>query len=264
MLCERRVTRFRLLLLVACGVAILAFVVYPLPLAAKLSAIAYGLDPQRPSHSYIVGGVQLPLEARKTGMFGGFLLIYLFVLAHGRWRATSFPSWGIIAVLVAFFAAMAVDGLNATFYDVGWPHLYTPDLRLRLATGLLAGLAMAAVLLPAVSGVLWSETTSEPSLASGRELFAALALLAGFFLLVDARLPLPHNALAIFSVAGLVCELALINVVLILAVSDRIGAARNLWDALPPIVASLCLTACELIFMSIFRYLALGDVTRYM
>jgi hypothetical protein len=258
------VTASRLLLLIACGVGFVLFALYPLPLADKLAAVPYGIDPQRPSHTYVVGGALLPLEARKTGMFGGFLLSYLFMLARGRRRAAAFPPWRLTALLVAGFAAMALDGMNATFYDVGWPHLYTPDLRLRLATGLLAGLAMAAVLIPAVNGVVWRDIVNVPSLANSREMLAALAILAAFFFLVDARLPVLFDPIAILSVAGLIAELVFINVVLVLAASNRIGVANSMWDALPVAVAGLCLAATELLLMSIIRYLALGDFARYM
>ena len=257
-------TTFRLVLLCACGAAFLAFLAYPVPLADKLAAIPYGIDPQRPSHTYIVGGVPLPLEARKTGMFGGFLLASLFLLARGRRRAASFPPWPLMALLVACFASLACDGLNATFFDLGWPHLYTPSLQLRLATGLLAGLAMAAVLLPAVNGVLWRAADPAPSIASGTDVLGTVIVLGAFFLLVDARLPILYDAIAIVSIAGLVIELALINVVLVLAVSRRMGAATSLWDVVPIAAAGLCLTAAELLFMSIIRYLVLGDITKSM
>lgn len=40
-------------------------------LVGRLTALMSGVCPQRPGHSYTLGGVQLPLEARMMGMFGG-------------------------------------------------------------------------------------------------------------------------------------------------------------------------------------------------
>lgn len=48
---------------------------------------------------------------------------------------------------------MIFDGFNALFFDLGLPHAYVPDLRLRLATGVLAGIAMAFALMPALAQV---------------------------------------------------------------------------------------------------------------
>ena len=39
-----------------------------------LWAIAFGICPQRPSHSLFLGGQQMPIEARMAGMFAGFII----------------------------------------------------------------------------------------------------------------------------------------------------------------------------------------------
>ena len=254
----------RWLFVLLCILAILAFALCPGSLQEKLFAIAYGLDPQRPSHTYFLAGMQLPLEARKLGMFGGFLITYLSLLAAGHTRAASFPPRRITALLVAFIAVMGLDGLNATFFDLGLPHSYSPDLRLRLGTGLLAGIAMAGLLLPALNGSLWREIRLIPALASGREIGGALLLAAAFFLLVDARPAILYYPIGILGVTGLVVELTLINLIFVLVLARRVGMASGAWDVLPPALAALALTMGELILMSIVRYVTLGDITSLM
>lgn len=250
------------MLTLAIGAAILAFAVQPAPLAGKLFAIAYGLDPQRPSHTYALGGALLPLEARKLGMFGGFLIVCLGLFAAGRLDAASFPTRRISVTLVAFIALMALDGTNALFFDLGWPHLYAPDLRLRLATGLLTGLAMAALLVPAANGSLWRDIRLIPSLASYGQLGGALVLCAGFFLLVDARPALLYYPIAVVGIAGLLIEMVLINLILVLTVTRRIALAVTWRDALAPLLLALLLVICELAAMSALRHVTLGDMTR--
>lgn len=237
----------------------LFFALVPGTAADKLSAIAYGLDPQRPSHTYILGGAPLPLEARKTGMFGGFLLAYVALLVAGRGRSAGFPPRRLSGLLLGFIALMAFDGLNATFFDLGWPHLYAPDLRLRLATGLLTGVAMAGLLLPAANGVLWGDIDTTPSLAGGAHLAAILFVAAVFFVLVDARLGILYYPVGIFSVAGLVSEIVLINLILVTALTGRVGLAVSLDDLVPLLVFSLALAAGELLAMSVIRYMTIGD-----
>ena len=53
----------------ACLMPVVVFILLPWSLQQKLFAVPYGIDPQRPSHTYVLGGQQMPLEARKTGMW---------------------------------------------------------------------------------------------------------------------------------------------------------------------------------------------------
>src|SRR4051812_13030157 len=66
---------------------LVALVMAPWPLAAKFHAVVHGLCAQRPSHSFALGGTNLPFDARMTGIYGGTLTTILFLLARGRWRA---------------------------------------------------------------------------------------------------------------------------------------------------------------------------------
>jgi hypothetical protein len=88
---------------------------------------------------------------------------------------------------------MVVDGFNALFFDLGWSHLYAPDLRVRLGTGLLAGVAMAQALLPAIhlaeQPTSWFTSSDAPngrddvlSLLGGSLL--ALAVLSGWSIML--------------------------------------------------------------------------------
>lgn len=67
------------------ALALLTFALAPWPVMSKLRAIGFSICAQRPSHSYFLGGVQLPLEARMVGIFGGYLaaLVYFLVLQRG-------------------------------------------------------------------------------------------------------------------------------------------------------------------------------------
>ena len=163
------------------GASLLALAATPWPLAQKLYAAAHGLCAQRPSHSFALGGVTLPFDARMTGIYGGVVITGAFLLARGRTRAIRPPRPAILAVLVLFVAAMGVDGVNSTLLDFGLPYLYEPDNRLRLATGLLMGTAVAVALGYLLNWTLWSAVADAPLLRGWRELGAILALHGLFF-----------------------------------------------------------------------------------
>ena len=73
-------------------------------------------------------------------------------------------------MLGVFFLVWAVDGLNSflTFFP-GLPHLYEPRNLLRLITGTLEGLAIAALMLPIANLSLWAAPAPEPAIASWRD-----------------------------------------------------------------------------------------------
>lgn len=129
-------------------------------LLGRLTAFMSGICPQRPAHSYTLAGVQLPIEARMMGMFGGLLVGVAELATAGRKRSRRWPRLSVGVTLVLGLGVMAFDGFNALFFDLGLPHLYAPDLRVRLGTGILAGLAMAFALVPTyalVTGVTENE-----------------------------------------------------------------------------------------------------------
>ncbi|HZS79264.1 MAG TPA: DUF2085 domain-containing protein [Ktedonobacteraceae bacterium] len=95
-----------------------------------------------PTHSFNPGGVRLPLCARNTGIYLGFLH------ASKRGRAQHLPPCPILILLVGSVIAMGIDGRNAFLYELGLPPLYQAQNVLRMVTGLMTGLTMAMVVLP--------------------------------------------------------------------------------------------------------------------
>ncbi len=145
-------------------------------LIGRLMAFMAGVCPQRPSHSYFLGGVQLPLEARMMGMFGGVTLGVVELTTLGRRRTQRWPRLPVALALLLGFGVMVFDGLNALLFDLGLPHAYAPDLRMRLATGVLAGIAMAFALVPTLAQI--EERTSG---MSGSSLLVELLTKHGIF-----------------------------------------------------------------------------------
>lgn len=121
----------------------IAFTLLPWPVETKALAALHGLCAQQPTHSFYFGEQRLPFDARMTGIYGGFAVAALVLLARGRWRTADLPPIGVVVALAAGIVALAVDGVNSTLVDAGLPYAYTPRNELRLATGLLTGTALA-------------------------------------------------------------------------------------------------------------------------
>jgi uncharacterized membrane protein len=167
-----------------------------------LWAIAFGICPQRPSHSLYLGGQPMPIEARMAGMFGGFLIGVAYFIALGRGRAWRLPGPTMTTTFMGFIALMGVDGLNAFFFDLHLLYLYTPLLSLRLATGLLTGLAFAGFVVPAFNATVWQTGLDMSPLVGIRDTLGGLLLEAFYFIMALSGIKAFLYPLSVIAVLG--------------------------------------------------------------
>ncbi|MGI9147944.1 MAG: DUF2085 domain-containing protein [Chloroflexota bacterium] len=218
-----------------------------------IRALLYGVSAQRPSHSVVLGGEQLPLEARMGGIFLGFLCSVGVVAVLGRLRAGRPPSAALATACWLLVALTGLDGLNAFFSDGGLAHLYAPGTSLRVLTGLGAGLGLGLMSVPVVASVVWSEPSEDASIEEAVELLAAMAV-AG---LVGALLLAGVDALAwpfaLAQLASVIVAFGVANLYIIIVVAGRLRQAASVADLSGPLISSLGLTLLELAAMSALR-----------
>jgi len=119
------------------------FLLIPGSIEGKSLAVLHGLCAQQPTHSLYFGDQRLPFDARMTGIYGGFAVASLYMLARGRWRAGLLPPLTVIVAMTVFIGLLAVDGVNSTLLDLGSWHAYEPTNVVRVVTGLLTGTSLA-------------------------------------------------------------------------------------------------------------------------
>lgn len=195
----------------------------------------------------------LPLDARCTGISTALLTSWLVLLARGRGRATALPPRSITIFLVGAIAAMTLDGVNSVFHAYGM-HLYPPQHALRLVTGLVSGLAFATLGWPLVaSGFLAPPQGQQRVLSSWRELGASLGLLLLLGILAWYGAPWLWYPLALFSVAGMVAGLFLVNLAALMLVEGLSRRVLVLAQLARPAALGLALTAGELVGLAWLR-----------
>jgi uncharacterized membrane protein len=178
----------------------------------RLTTLLSGICAQRLSHSYTLGGVPLPLEARMTGIFVGLAVGIIVLTTIGRSRLQGWPRFPLALTLALGFGVMVFDGFNALLFDLGWPHAYAPDLRLRLASGMLAGMAAAFVLVPLLTQLVYGGAHVSAT-ASPQWRDAGWTLLGSglFALLVASGWRLMLYPVALISAAGVILAFAVVN-----------------------------------------------------
>jgi uncharacterized membrane protein len=220
----------------------------------RLRWLDSGICAQLPSHSFYPGGQRLPLCARNTGIYLGFMVTLMTLYGFGRGRTQRFPPWPIIAVLVLGVVAMAVDGFNSFFLDLGLKHLYQPHNLLRLATGLATGLALASLGLPALNRLLWGEYRGQRSIASWTALLVLVPGLVLSFFAVASQNGLVLYPLALLSTAGVLTLLSSINLVVIVSVSRRDQTFVRYYELLPYFGFALLLTIGEMLALAQLKF----------
>jgi uncharacterized membrane protein len=213
-----------------------------------------GICAQLPTHSFYPGGEQLPLCARNTGIYLGFMVTLMTLQALGKGRVQQLPLRPIIALLACGGFAMVVDGFNSFFLDLGLPHLYQPQNLLRLATGLATGLALATLMLPVLNRLLWCEYNDERSIPSWMALLLLIPGLILSFFAVASQTILFLYPLALLSTAGLLTVLSSVNLLVILAIGKREQTFARYRELLPFFSFALILAIGELLLLAQLKF----------
>jgi uncharacterized membrane protein len=217
------------LLTLVCLVAAVAFVAAPGAVDEKTQQALHGLCAQRPSHSYWIGDSRLPFDARMTGIYGGSAISLLVLAVRGRLHAFAKPSWPVVLSLVAFVVAMAVDGTNSLLLDMGVWHLYEPRNEIRLVTGLLTGISLAATLCFLVSATFWRTGRRDLAIVENvTEIAALAAAMIPFGFMITSGPGWLYAPIALFLLASAVVVVTILAMVMLTIATRRDGSYRGL------------------------------------
>lgn len=244
---DRKVSWDRVLA-AAAWVAIAALLLAPPHgLLDKADRAAYAVCHRIPERVFVFGGRPLPLCARCSGTYLGTLAGLLVLSARGRSRAGKLPQAKYQVLFLIFVLVWAVDGLNSymTLFPQ-LPHLYEPNNVLRLATGTLEGLAIAAFLLPVISISLWTRPDPAASVRDGRDLAWMLFGGAVVIGLVSSEWPALLYPLALISGLMVVVLIGVVNCLLVVMLFRREGEASEWRQVVAPMTIGIALAMGEL------------------
>jgi uncharacterized membrane protein len=224
---------------------------------AVMHWIGFGLCHQLPARSFIAGGHQLPVCARDTGIYLGFVVSLAIIGAfeRGRRRTGMPPAW-LLGVGVALIVAMAWDGVTS------YAGLRATTNFLRLATGTGAGFALALVVAPVLNQQLWKRGDAGRIL--GQPVQGAVWCLA-----VPTTLaalwwggPLLGAGYAVLVALAILATFTAVNLIVVSLLPPFEHAAARLRDAWPALLISLGVTVIELATAGWLRLLLLRLVSQ--
>ena len=217
---------------------------------SRLQWLDSGICAQLLSHSFYPGGNRLPLCARNTGIYLGFFVTLLTLYTTGKGRAQYIPRWSIAIVLTGGIAAMAIDGFNSLLLDLHQPHLYQPDNMLRLATGLITGLALALFFLPMLNRLIWRGYNEQRSVASWKALALFLPTPLISFWVVSSQAAWTLYPVALLSTSGVLIMLSGLNMIVLVAVSKRDETFEFYKELLPFFALALLCAVGEMLLLA--------------
>ncbi len=212
--------------------------------------VGYGLCHQLPERSLFAGGLQLPVCARDTGIYAGFVLslIVIALVERGRRPSELSRPW-LVLVGALIFGTMVADGVSSY---VGWRET-TNDLR--LLTGLLAGYAMTLVVVPMLNGQLWT-TVSKYHLLDGWRSVVWLFSVPASFVLLRWVLPATGVAYPVLLTLAIIATYATVNMIFVTFIPALEHKMTSLLKAPLQVALALLLVAAELLLASGIRIAA--------
>jgi uncharacterized membrane protein len=237
----------------------------PAGLLQKADAIAATVCHRIPSHSFFIDGQQLPLCQRCSGTFPGALTgLLVHWIVWRRRRSQRFPKWKIFVALAVFGGIWALDGFNSyTTLLTGRPEGilgYAPQPWLRLLTGVLMGMGMSTVLVPAFNQTMWADGEATPTLRSWSEfafLVVAELATAGLIYLLEPALLYP---VALYSVAGVLAMFVCLGAMIFVMALRRDSAFTGWRQIWLPLVWGLVFALLVIGVMNFLRLQITGTI----
>jgi uncharacterized membrane protein len=210
--------------------------------------LGFGLCHQLPERSFFGGGTQVPVCARDTGIYLGFMLSLIVIsLVHQGDRPREFPApagWAAIALMIG---AMGIDGVSS------YAGLRPTTNDLRLITGLLAGYAIGAVLTPMLNDEFWRTGSRERVLDPAWRLLVWLATVPVAFVVIRFGAPLLGVGYPLAVAATIIATLTAVNLVMVCLAPPFERKAERIIDSWPAILIAVAMSFLEIWLSGLLR-----------
>jgi uncharacterized membrane protein len=219
--------------------------------------VGFGLCHQLPARSFIAGGHQVPVCARDTGVYVGFMISLALIAAldRGRRRTAAPPVW-LIAVGLGLIAAMLWDGFTS------YAGLRETTNLLRLATGTGVGFALALVIAPILNAQLWERRSPDRVLGSPLEGIVWCAAIPVAVAALWWGGPMLGIGYALLVAGSVIATFTSVNLVVVSLARRFERRSARLLDLWPGVLVAFALTVAEIAVADALRVWLLMLVSR--
>jgi len=215
-----------------------------------------GVCHQFPDHSFFLAGVHTPLCARCTGTYLGASFGLCYAWLRGRSRASQLPPARVLAMLGAFIAFWAIDGLNSyVHFLTGNALLYTPNNLLRLTAGMLNGLSLSALIFPLFNSALWQAPAKARAVNGLGELGGMLLPIIALEVLLQANVGVLLYPLLLADVLSVLLMLTIVNSMIVMILLRWENRAEHWRQVFLPLSLGLVLSVVEVGGIALLRYM---------
>lgn len=188
--------------------------------------LGYSLCHQLPERSFYIDGYQLPMCARDTGTFVGFLMVFLYGAVRKRYLYSALPDRFIIGATIIGTILYVFDGLSS------YVGIRDTSNAFRLTTGLMLGAGIGFFSITLISFVLLNRRTKQRTFTwSDMPIVYSILVLAGLSVYFMNGGIVFYYLVSILMIAGyLLLFFILINVVIALSRNRNYTVKRDRWQ----------------------------------
>jgi uncharacterized membrane protein len=184
--------------------------------------LGFSLCHQLPERSLSIAGYQLPMCARDTGTFIGFLAVMIALLLLGRLKRAGMPDRTMLAVAVAGFALYLLDASSS------YVGIRDTTNGLRLFVGLAMGSGIALLIFTVLAKFAFNVESERP-LAEWKDIpviYGPVALAGLFIYFAPPYLPL-YYLVSLLTIVGYLSLVLVATTSLIALVRDKTPYSRR-------------------------------------
>jgi uncharacterized membrane protein len=210
--------------------------------------LGFGLCHQLADRSLSAGGVQLPVCARDTGIYIGFMvsLLVIALLDRGGRRRDPSAAW-LFGFAAAAVILLAWDGVTS------YAGLRESTNLLRLVTGVGTGFALTLVVVPILNSQLWRRSGAGRVLDRPWQGVVWLAAAPATLAALSWGAPLLGAGYALLTAAAILVTFTAVNLIVVTLIPRFECSADRLRDAWPAIALALAVTGVELALADLLR-----------